>query len=125
MVKSKGSKTKERNKGNHSLTTSLYIGVIVAEWLAIRYSRVQILVLWSMVLPYINHIGTCRLNRVWFWFFCTSSGKRQFKKTSQIDTNSISFSCQRKQVSRRCINFPHELTRQILTTQSINVGRRA
>ena len=33
MVKSKGSKTKERNKGNHSLTTSLYIGVIVAEWL--------------------------------------------------------------------------------------------
>ena len=31
----------------------------------------------------------------------------------------------RKQVSRCCINFPHELTRQILSNQSIKLGRRA
>ena len=46
--------------------------------------------------------------------FCTSSGK-----------NSVSFSCQSKQVSRCCINFPHELTCQILTIQGINIGRGA
>ena len=30
-----------------------------------------------------------------------------------------------KQVSRRCIKFPHELTCQILTNQNIRIGRRA
>ena len=30
-----------------------------------------------------------------------------------------------KQVTRRCINFPHELTCQILTNQNIKIGRRA
>ena len=39
--------------------------------------------------------------------------------------NYVSFSCQSKQVSRCCINFPHELTCQILTNQSIKIGRRA
>ena len=38
--------------------------------------------------------------------------------------NSVSFSCQSKQLSRCCINFPHELTCQILTNQSIHIGRR-
>ena len=33
--------------------------------------------------------------------------------------------CQSKQLSRCCINFPHELTCQILTNQSIKIGRRA
>ena len=45
---------------------------------------------------------------------------------SQIDTKLCSFSCQNKQVSRSCINFPHEPTCQILTYQSIKIiGRRA
>ena len=35
------------------------------------------------------------------------------------------FSCQSKQLSRCCINFPHELTCQILTNQSIKIGHRA
>ena len=39
--------------------------------------------------------------------------------------NSVSFSCQNYPVSRCCINFPHELTCQILTNQSIKIGRRA
>ena len=82
MVRSKESKTKERNKGNHSLTTSLYLGVIVAEWLAIRYSRVQILVPWSVVLPYINHIGRCRPNRVWF--------SRELRERMNVFIDSIS-----------------------------------
>ena len=46
-------------------------------------------------------------------------------KTSQVDSNSVSFSCQSKQLSRCCINFMHELTCQILTNQSIKVGRGA
>ena len=52
--------------------------------------------------------------------FCTSSGKRQLK-TSQVDTKL----CQSKQLSRCCINFPHELTCQILTNQRAKIGRRA
>ena len=32
---------------------------------------------------------------------------------------------QSKQGSRHCINFPHELTCQILSNQSIKIGRRA
>ena len=39
--------------------------------------------------------------------------------------NSVNFSSQRKQDSRCCINFPHDLTSQILTNQSIKIGRRA
>ena len=34
-------------------------------------------------------------------------------------------SCQSKQLSRCCINFPLELTCQIVTNQSIKIGRRA
>ena len=33
--------------------------------------------------------------------------------------------CQSEQVSRCCINFPHDLTCQILTNQSTKIGRRA
>ena len=44
-------------------------------------------------------------------------------KTSQVDTKLLS--CQSKQDSRCCTNFPHELTCQILTNQSIKIGRRA
>ena len=50
--------------------------------------------------------------------FCTSSGKRQLK-TSQVDTKF------KKQDSRCGISFPHELTCQILTNQSIKIERRA
>ena len=39
--------------------------------------------------------------------------------------NSVSFSCQSKQVWRCCINFPHELTCQILTNKNIKIGHRA
>ena len=39
--------------------------------------------------------------------------------------NSVSFSCQSKQDLRCCINFPHELTCQILTNHSIKIGRTA
>ena len=39
--------------------------------------------------------------------------------------NFVSFSCQSKQVPRCCINFPHELTCQIFTNQSIKIGRGA
>ena len=37
---------------------------------------------------------------------------------------TLSASAISKQVSRRCINFLHELTFQILTSQSIKIGRR-
>ena len=37
----------------------------------------------------------------------------------------VRFSCYRKQVSRSCINFPHELTSQILINHSIKIGRGA
>ena len=57
--------------------------------------------------------------------FCTFSGKRQFRKHHKLTQNSVSLSCQRKQISRCCINFPHELTCQTLTNQSIKIGRRA
>ena len=46
-------------------------------------------------------------------------------KHHKLTQNSVSFSCQSKEVSRRCINFPHELTCQILTNKSIKTGRRA
>ena len=46
-------------------------------------------------------------------------------KHHKLTQNSVSLSCQSKQDSRCCINFPHELTCQILTNQSIKIGRRA
>ena len=45
-----------------------------------------------------------------------------------LTQNSVSFSCQSKQLSRWgrcCINFTHELTCQILTNQSIKIERGA
>ena len=57
-------------------------------------------------------------------FHCTSSGKRQLKN-HKLTEHSVSFICQSKQDSRCCINFPHELTCQILTNQSIKIERRA
>ena len=52
------------------------------------------------------------------------SGKRQLKH-HKLTQNSVSFSCQSKQDSRCCTNFPHELTCQILTNQSVKIRRRA
>ena len=46
-------------------------------------------------------------------------------KHHKLTQNSVSFNCQSKQVWRCCINFLHELTGQILTNQSIKIGRRA
>ena len=51
--------------------------------------------------------------------------EKDSKKHHKLTKNSVSFSCQSKQVSRCCINFPHELTCQILTNHSIKIGRRA
>ena len=61
--------------------------------------------------------------------FCTSCKKRQLKnktttRKTKLTQNSVFFSCQSKQDSRCCINLPHELTCQILTNQSIKIGRR-
>ena len=50
--------------------------------------------------------------------------EKYIKKHHKLKQNSVSFSCQSKQVSRCCIKFPHELTRQILTNQSIKIGER-
>ena len=57
--------------------------------------------------------------------FVQCSVEKDSKKHHKLTQNSVSFSCQSKQVSRCCINFPHELNRQILTSQSIKIGRRA
>ena len=51
--------------------------------------------------------------------------EKDSKKHHKLTKNSVSFSCQSKQVSRCCINFLHELTCQILTNHSIKIGRRA
>ena len=56
--------------------------------------------------------------------FFTSSGKRQLK-TSQVNSKLCQLQLSEKQLSRCCINFTHELTCQILTNQSIKIGRRA
>ena len=50
--------------------------------------------------------------------------EKDIKKHHKLTQNSVSFSCQSKQVSRCCIKFQHELTCQILTNQSIKIGRR-
>ena len=55
---------------------------------------------------------------------CTSFCKNDSKKHHELTQNSVSFSCESKQVPRCCINFPHELTCQILTNQSIGLGAR-
>ena len=39
--------------------------------------------------------------------------------------NSVSFSCQNYPVSRCCINFPHQLTCQILTNQTMKIVGRS
>ena len=41
------------------------------------------------------------------------------------NSQSLSAPAISKQVSRRCINFPPELTCQILTNQNIKIGQRA
>ena len=51
--------------------------------------------------------------------------EKDSQKHHKLTQNSVSFSGQSKQVSRCCINIPHELTSQILTNQSIKIGRRA
>ena len=51
--------------------------------------------------------------------------EKDIKKHHKLTQNSVSFSGQSRQVSRCCINFPHELTCQILTNQSIKIRRRA
>ena len=50
--------------------------------------------------------------------------EKDIKKHHKLTQNSVSFSCQSKQVSRCCISFPHELTCQVLTNQSMKIGRR-
>ena len=47
------------------------------------------------------------------------------EKGHKLSQNSVSFSCQNKQISRCSVNFPHELTCQILTNQGIKIGRGA
>ena len=56
--------------------------------------------------------------------FCTSRNKKVVKNITRWH-KTLSASAISKQVSRCCINLPHELTRQMLTNQSIKVGRRA
>ena len=51
--------------------------------------------------------------------------EKDSQKHHKLTQNSVSFSCPGKQDSRCCINFPHELTCQILTNQGIKNGRRA
>ena len=60
-------------------------------------------------------------------FHFVHSVEKRHLKTSQVDTklNFVGFSCQSKQVKKCCINFPHELSCQVLTNQSIKIGRRA
>ena len=51
--------------------------------------------------------------------------EKDIKKHHKLTQNYVSFGCQSKQVSRCCINFPQELTCQIVTNQNIKIGRRA
>ena len=45
------------------------------------------------------------------------------KRNENRAWSQVSFSCQSKQDSRCCIDFPHELTCQILTNQKIKINR--
>ena len=51
--------------------------------------------------------------------------EKDIKNHHKLTQNSVSLSRQSKQLSRCFINFTHELTRQILTNQSIKIGRGA
>ena len=51
--------------------------------------------------------------------------EKESEKDHKLTQSSVSFGCQNKQDSRCCINFPHELTCQILTNESTKIGRRA
>ena len=53
------------------------------------------------------------------------SSSIHFVQMTRWRHKTLSTSAIRMQVSRCCINFPHELTCQILTNQSIKIGRRA
>ena len=57
--------------------------------------------------------------------FVKKQKQQKQQKKNKLTQNSVFFSCQSKQDSRCCINIPHELTCQILTNQSIEIGRRA
>ena len=57
--------------------------------------------------------------------FVQCSVEKDSYKHHKLTQNSVSFSCQSKQVWRCCKNFPHEPTCQILTNQSIKSGSRA
>ena len=57
--------------------------------------------------------------------FCTSSRKKTVKNMISWRYKTLSASAIRKQVSSCCIHFPHELTCQILSNQSIKIRRRA
>ena len=52
--------------------------------------------------------------------FCTSRNKKAVKNITRWH-KTLSASAISKQVSRRCIDFPHELTYQILTNESIKL----
>ena len=49
--------------------------------------------------------------------------EKESLKHHKMTQNSVSSSSS-EQVSRRCINFPHELTCKILTNQNIKIGRK-
>ena len=51
--------------------------------------------------------------------------KKDIEKHHKLTQNSVSFSCQSKQLWRRYINITREFTCQILNNQSIKIGRGA
>ena len=58
-------------------------------------------------------------------FYFVQPVEKDSLKHHKLTQNSVSFSWQSKQDSRCSMNFPHELTSQILTNHSIKIGRRA
>ena len=59
------------------------------------------------------------------YFILYIQWKKIVKNMTRWRHKTLSASAIRKQVCRCCINFPHELTCQILNHQSIKLGRRA
>ena len=59
------------------------------------------------------------------YFILCIQQKKTVKSFTTVIHKTPSVSAISKQVSRCCINFPHELTCQILTNHSIKIGRRA
>ena len=57
--------------------------------------------------------------------FVQCSVEKDSKKHHKLTQNSVSFSCQSIEDSRCCINFPHDLTCQVLANQTIKIGLRA